>query len=150
MPKQRIFVVDGEVYSSPNASTLPPIPRYSDSLAEYTTPRDTQQLEWSFNGYPQLAFVPLRDRFEGPIFQRLAYTFQSLPIELDRYNLWRLSPTVQNQWEGLEEKLRSIARFLIGQSTACLPVDFSEFRLPSQYGWHRSVREEQYARKIAM
>ena len=142
--------MDGEVYSSPNASTLPPIPRYSDSFAEYTTPRDTQQLEWSFNGHPQLAFVPLRDRFEGPIFQRLAYTFQSLPIEQDRCTLWCLSPTVKNQWEDLEEKLLSIATFLIRRSFATLPVDFIVFRLPSQYGWHRSVREEQYARKIAM
>lgn len=148
MPGRRTFIVNDEVFSSPNSSTLPCIPHFHDSLPEYTMPRDTQQLSWSYNAYPQLAFVPRENRFEGPIFQRLAYTFYNIPMERDGH-LWRLSRSVQTQWERLETALIVIASFLIEYSYAFMPLDFSTFRLPSQYGC-RAVGEERYARKIAM
>ena len=146
-----IFVTeDDAVFVSPNSSTLPHIPRMQDSIPEYTLPLDTRSLSWSDNAYPQRAFVLRSDQYTGPIFQRLSFaTMHSLPMERDGYS-WRLSRETQIQWARLETGLRVVISCLIRESPALLPLDFTPFRLPSEYGWGNTSTNERRARKLAM
>ncbi|KAF8530557.1 hypothetical protein BU17DRAFT_79388 [Hysterangium stoloniferum] len=74
-----VFFHENLVFSSPNATTLPPIPDYlknrdlANEIFANDDPKAAQTIQWVMDSYPQVAWTPLHHRFEGLLFLRLAH-----------------------------------------------------------------------------
>lgn len=123
------------------------IPPYNVlGLSEYYEPDDIQQLHWAMDNLPHLMFVPSNPRFEGPIFQRLSCTSQSLPI-INFNGRWQLQPELSERWQRLEIGLIAVSMALLDGIHFSLGYGH---RYPSSYGYLRSHKTDRQARKCAM
>jgi hypothetical protein len=93
-----------------------------------------QEVQWSFNAFPHLAYIPTMVRFAGPFFLRLAYDAHTIPIDSVN-NKWKLSPTVAESWALLEGFLLFVADTLLHKSGWHLPIDFTNFPMPQSKGF---------------
>lgn len=99
-----------------------------EDLYDYN-PKDAWSLHWSKNKIPHLMFIPAHPTFEGPIFQRLACSRASVPLEfIDGY--WYLAKDLRVQWDRLEVALEVVTTLLYGDRLFSLgykhkwPCDF--------------------------
>jgi hypothetical protein len=131
------------VITSPNMP-YPPHPFPNQAPLDLSTIRLPQ---WSSNKYPFLAWTPSSIQFEGPLFGRLHWLHQTLPIESygDR---WILSEDVRMRWHRLEHNLHTLASSLLDR--AQLTPSFTFWPLPSRYGYLQTYPTEEDARHYAM
>lgn len=136
-----VFVRDGEVYTSPNATQLPDDLAVRRLSEEDPKPSMTFRTLWSDNRYPFLAWVPLRPRFRRPVFDVLRRSGRGYPIHESRPGRWRLTDHRINAWLALESNLRLICTVLSGVGSHLLPLEWKEFPLPQRYGFCREHAE---------
>ena len=131
--QRHVFFRDDGVFSSPNASTLPPLPTppssHSTDWAEFMDPRDVRQPLWSSNSYPHLVYVPATICFDGPLFLHLAYNTCTMPLEPDMA-MWRLSSLVAATWKNLEDTLLFVADRILNKSGVLFPLSFTSCPMP--------------------
>jgi len=108
MSSLHVFTHDSDIFSSPNSSTLPPVPPFKLLSAE-CDPAEAQVLCWASNLYPQLAFVPSRPRFDSPLFKRLDCKLSIV----EAGHLYQLDPEFQESWYRLEANLKLMADTLM-------------------------------------
>jgi hypothetical protein len=143
---QCVFIRHGDLYSSVNASPLPPLEsiQSADNLSEDSFPNQTFKLTWSSNTFLWLPFIPTTMRLNNPLFQRLAFSIQSLPLECT-YSRYHLARELQHRWYRLEANLYDVIRKLLKAGNALFPLDFAEFPLPNTFGYLRDHKEKRHA-----
>ncbi|KAJ7223811.1 chitin synthase-domain-containing protein [Mycena rebaudengoi] len=126
---------EGLVYTLHNDSELPHgIPSFTTNYGQTTHPSNFLRAGWASNELPHLSYCPSHPQFVEPIFGRLGYTMETLPIE---------SITVAG-----------VPRFKLDSGLA--NTWMSTFHLqykhiyPSAYGYLRAHSNERLARKRAM
>ena len=148
MNNLNVFIYDKQIFTSPNAATLPRPPIHK-TAKDYTSPSAARTLRWSSNTYPQLGYVPVSSHFHGPLLERLAFSQQNLPI-VKNGEQWQLSPPIQWAWQRLEIELIYVANVLVEKSTFAFPIQYPFPPLPSRWGYLGSHRLEKYARACAL
>jgi hypothetical protein len=143
------------VYIDPEGS-------YISSLSMYPPPatmpqpihwpriRDTQSLQWGFVKYPFLGFIPKTPVYEGPLLDRLAYNYRTIPIEkvqTEGGQGWHLSPDLQGRWHRLECGLCTATCHLLSYWTS---LNYRFYPMPSIFGYGRVWESESTARHKAI
>jgi hypothetical protein len=124
---------------------MPPLTAVQEERTGSNWPEQTFQLSWASSRYPYLGLVPKTLRFDGNLFQRLAFTNHSLPLEHSEGG-WHLPVTLQARWHRLECALLDVARILQSEyRTGPLA-----FRVPSSYGYMQLHRQRRRAITCAM
>src|SRR4051812_38951825 len=151
MALQRLWVhVDdlNNVITSRNSSKFPTsIPPYIDPFTRSLRLRDTQVLQWALRAFPFLPFVPSKIEFIGPLFGRLAYKYQTVPLEgMD--GRWTLATELKAQWERLEDALYVTCARLMFDMPRRQETNFYSF--PSDFGYRGFHETQEYARRAIM
>jgi hypothetical protein len=153
MPRSvyNVFVCNGDVYSSPNSTTMPssiPLPSgFLDSPDCSYTPSDAMTFRWASNHFPFIPFIPSPIQLEGRLLGRLSFISSTLPIE--RYKtFWRLSPSLQDSWRALESFLQHVNATLTRSSWFNLEAE--PFPSPESYGYLGNHFTEEKARRSCM
>jgi hypothetical protein len=85
----------------------------------------------------------------GPIFQRLSYSFKSLPIvQLLDSNLWGLKPYIMDEWAALEYNLREVRHAMLMENPDTRTPNYNGFGPPYRFGYQRGYRTEKAARTV--
>jgi hypothetical protein len=149
-PRPKITSVEAHILVSPNAPDIFELPvgmSKNDTPSE-PRPSDATTFRWSLNPFPQLPYCLKYPRYQGPLLQRLAYTFNTLPLEWD-YG-WSLSPSVAESWQSLETCLETATVALFNAVGALHLLEFRVFRRPSQFGYSRKFRKSDQSRRCCI
>jgi hypothetical protein len=147
-PTKYVYVDhDGNYISSlsmdPPPNSMPPIIRWPRI-------RDTQSLLWQSPKYPFLGFVPKSPNYDGPLLDRLAYNYRTIPIEMVQIGdvqLWCLSQDLQQRWLNLERGLCLATHHLLSYWSS---IDYEFYPTPSVFGYCKLWKTESTARHKAM
>ena len=151
-----LFTGSTEVFAH---SELPRSPRTPtrDSRGNLEAPdhrfRHPLDLQWLNPDQPYMALIPRQDPFRGPLFSRLRYTYQYLPIvRLDGPGRpeWQLEPSVQEEWQALELFCRQAVMGLFNLCCGSyLPQRFELWRFPDRWRYTYIWATERSARVAA-
>ncbi|KAG1889726.1 uncharacterized protein F5891DRAFT_1198441 [Suillus fuscotomentosus] len=156
MPSQlNIFVREGKIYTSLNASSLPddiphepvwdPRDDHDTSPDDSTSPLTTR---WVYAARPWFPLIPLNPSFDGPIFECLNHSMFSLYTEVDSQGKHLLHRDIREKWRELEQKLLWCQELL--GAGLLIPWGTVLPRAPSQYGYLRSHSDTKLAKKVAL
>lgn len=147
MALSKIFIIDGNLYSSPNSASPPPPvkPDLLEFADTFLNPiPDMLRILYS-NHFPFLPFIPLPMRLEGPLFGRLSHISSTVPIERDLTGS-HLAACLQKSWKELEDLLEDIISIVGGDQV--FPLGTAEpFPSPEKYGYLRSFPTTKVARR---
>ena len=147
----QVFVTSSrDVFSSPNATYLPPFPLQADTFAcEVHHPREASKLRWYAPLCPHLPYIARHPSFDSPILERLTCTYRGLPIT--QHGAWHfLDIDVQTKWHRLETALLWVANVLLTAGRVDLPLGWQPGPVPSSCGYRNRHMEENFARRCAM
>lgn len=135
-PRQRphVFLVDNHVFSSPNSSTIPPIPSKGRIGSD---PSDALKPRWADARYPALPFTPLSPRFDSDLFSCLQSPRRIFPAEVSSSS-YRLAPATTKALRILENDLRLMVKALETTSEPKplqLPASYELFSLPRKHSY---------------
>ncbi|KAG1875736.1 hypothetical protein F4604DRAFT_1680624 [Suillus subluteus] len=151
----RVFVRDGQVYTSLTADSLPDVIPYEplwDPRDDHNSSPDDSDRPlstcWAYGARPWFPLIPLNPTFDGPIFGCLNHFRFSLLTEVDSQGKHVLHRDIRAAWFALEQKLlwcqeRLGAGLLIPWGTK-LPCP------PTAFGYQRSHADANLAKKVAM
>jgi hypothetical protein len=149
-PNRKVFIRDGEAYSSLTSDHLPEIPQpplsYDDadcpSLASCQKPR------WVDPRFYSLAYTPRHPRFDKP-FDALKFS-RLIPIEELHHNarttMYQTPSMLRQALEQLELELVQISTIL-SQHITLFGLDFRNIPRPESYGYRRLHVQRKYARR---
>jgi hypothetical protein len=145
-----VFIVDNHVFSSPNSSTIPPIPSNDRNVSSKSLPGDTLNIHWANSRYPGLAFTPVSPRFYSEPFQCLKPPQNVFPIEGSGWS-WRLAQATADSFSALERDLSTIEGALRAtpHASLSLPPSYDLFPLPVTYGYNAMHSSEEAAQASA-
>jgi len=142
------FLVENHVFSSPNSSTIPPIPPRGTIGSDL---RDVRNTRWADPRYPGLPFIPLSPRFDSGPFSCLGPPRQVFPINGSESS-WQLAPATVKSFKILENDLHLIERALRKPHKAGLLSLSSSYRLfpsPKTYGYSKVHKSREAAQASA-
>lgn len=90
---------------------------------------DYRHLAWTDHKMPYLIFLPRYSPFHGPLFERLNYTAERLPLVISEKGGWCLEPILVAKWTSLENALRNVLHAMY----QVYPGAPYEVMLPSPY-----------------
>jgi hypothetical protein len=136
--RPHVFVVDNQVFSSPNSSTIPPIPSHDPNVwASDPLPKDALNICWANPRYPGLAFTPASPRLHSEPFKCLKPPRNIFPIEVSAGS-WRLAQATADSFSALERDLCTIEgamRANTSRASLSLPPSYHLFPVPTMYGY---------------
>ncbi|KAJ6467981.1 hypothetical protein C8R47DRAFT_1303114 [Mycena vitilis] len=98
--------------------------------------------------YPYIMFIPACFPWYGPIFCKLNYRRDKLPLVKQEDGRWRLEVPVTEEWSNLEGSLRRVAIRMMKLMTTPYPEEMVQFALPYRFGYLRPYRTENAARTV--
>jgi hypothetical protein len=144
MSQHHHFIVDDQIYTSPNSSRFPNLPPPRPLVEDTPTSKDWQIPRWAETRHPFLAYVPLSPRFDKNPFSRLRPVGKKFPV-VGSGTTWRVAPSTVSQFKSLEDNLVFIAQTL--QCGSLIHLDFKLVSLPSNYGYSRMHKSKYGAEK---
>jgi len=96
----------GDIFTSPTSDSLP----YSlpPTVSDKVSIRNLRRPLWFQKKCPFLAYVPARMEYKGVLFERLAYSARTLPLERTEDGHYCLSADLAKRWKSLEGTLSLI------------------------------------------
>ena len=142
-PRPRVTSVETHILVSPNAPDIfeLPVGMPKDDIYLEPHPSKATTFCWSLNPLPQLPYCLKYPHYQGPLLQRLAYTFNTLPLEWN-YG-WSFSLSVAESWQLLETCLVSATMELFKAVGALHLLEFRIFQQPSQVGYSQKFRKSE-------
>lgn len=134
----RVFVIDKDIYVSPNANrgpTATDLERLGEAFSDPLLPNDTLHVRYASNRFPYLAFMMPHTQFKSTLLRPLDYTRYTLPLKMTG-GQYGLAPVVAESWAELESNLGMLAAKLLAKYTPHVTVDFERFPPPRKYGYH--------------
>ena len=135
------FYHDGVYYSSPNATYLPEVPPFQNSV-----PAKLEQLQhplWLSNKHPYLALLPVSVRFSGPILFRFGFTRSSVPVEVNpQHGQWALKPNLMTRWMNMEGALHWMIPTLHRHSRFGMQTQIAPIATPMFSGYMLGYMDE--------
>ncbi|KAJ7663696.1 hypothetical protein DFH06DRAFT_1128077 [Mycena polygramma] len=98
--------------------------------------------------YPYVMFIPACFPWYGPIFGKLNYRRDKLPLVKQEDGRWRLEVPVTEEWSKLEGSLRRVAIRMMTLTKTPYPEEMVQFALPYRFGYLRPYRTENAARTV--
>src|SRR6202011_1307856 len=138
--RPHVFVVDNQVFSSPNSSTMPPIPSHDLNVWQcdpLPSPREALNICWANPWYPGLAFTPVSSRLHSEPFKCLKPPRNMFPIEGSAWS-WLLAQATADSFSALEHDLCAIEGAMhanISRASLSLPPSYHRFPVPTMYGY---------------
>ncbi|TCD62108.1 hypothetical protein EIP91_007462 [Steccherinum ochraceum] len=149
-----VFVLEDNIFVSPNAQDAP-VGFHPNSPCAETGPSllDIRSPNRAYLQYPQLAYCLYSPSWSGPLLDRMDVTERSVEVER-KHGRWLMEVTLQQSWVSLELALIWMARTLLSKAKGghhtMQNVEFSEFRLPSSYGYGGTHETERGCRRAIM
>ncbi|TFK35398.1 hypothetical protein BDQ12DRAFT_668695 [Crucibulum laeve] len=101
-------------------------------------------LLWVENEYPYLPLVPVHQPFYGPLFSRLSFNKQDVPVKLlkkDNLKAYTLEQSLKTELISLEQNLHALLHAIYD----LIPLVTKEFQFwpfPKQFGYERLYTSE--------
>jgi hypothetical protein len=149
-PRHNVFYVERSgIWSSPNATSCRfPIPWYDEHVPFDFKFQDFRNPRWLTESYPYLAFWPVRQTFDGPLFGRLDISRSTLKIRMYNAEKYGLDPDLIESWDRLEFALLDLAKFLLSRKPTSRSA-LGLLPLPQDCGYRTTHRTREFVTKCA-
>jgi hypothetical protein len=135
----------GDIFTSPTSDSLP----YSlpPTVSDKVSIRNLRRPLWFQKKCPFLAYVPARMEYKGVLFERLAYSARTLPLERTEDGHYCLSADLAKRWKSLEGTLSLIIDNLTKTTHHTTSPRYS---FPRRLGYRNAHPTEETARASIM